>query len=142
VAEEFADRLPESNAEIVELASWVKDNRQEPDAHQLFVSYLIAHGFGRLRLRNVLMPVWKEAAESIEISGEDANRGIMLLLARTSRQGIINFLEGAATVGELPAASVPLLLEEWDALHFPAQLPEPVRERALKRHRHAIGEGP
>jgi hypothetical protein len=134
------DRLPQSNAEIVELAKYCKFKWTTPDAHQMFVSYLITHGFGRLRVRNVLMPVWEEAAKCVELQGEELHRATMLMTAHRTRYGVMGFLDCAVHTRELSEASAELLLEEWDALHFPNQLPEPVRERALRRHRFAIGE--
>jgi hypothetical protein len=132
--------LPKTNAEIVKLAEYARDRALDsklPDAPQLFASYLLTHGFGRLRLRNVLLPLWKEAAECIELFGEDLHRATMLMIDHKTRLGALNYLTATT---DLTEASAGYLLEEWDALHFPNQLPAPIRERALKRHRFAIGE--
>jgi hypothetical protein len=133
--------LPRTNDEIVELAKYTRDrapDRKLPDQANLFVSYLLEHGFGRLRVRNVLMPVWPEAAELIKVGGGDACRLLMGIME--GRNGYLEMLEDMAKKGLLHENDVQPLLEEWDALHFPNQLPAPVRERALKRHRFAIGE--
>lgn len=127
--------LPKTNAEIVELAKWMKEHRAaEPDNPQIFVSYMLTHGFGRLRLRNVLMPVWPEAAEIIKVAGADAYRVMMPILDQ--RTSFIDALTDGARKGLLLDYDFDPLLQEWDALHFPKQLPE----RALKRHRFAIGQ--
>jgi hypothetical protein len=137
------DDLPKTNAEIVELAKYTRDRAPDaklPDTPQLFVGYLIQGGIGRLRLRSLLLPVWKEAAEGIELLGEDLHRATMLMVGHKTRNGVMGFLDCAVHARDLDEVAAGLLLEEWDALHFPNQLPAPVRERALKRHRFAIGE--
>lgn len=135
--------LPKTNAEIVELAKYTRDrapDRKLPDTPQLFVSYLITHGFGRLRVRNLLRDVWPEAAKSIELHGKELHRATMLMLPLSTRHDAMRYLNGVVADRELSEDDAAWLLEEWDALHFPNQLPAPVRERALKRHRFAIGE--
>lgn len=132
--------LPKTNAEIVELAKYAKEAwKADPKAHETFVGYLIGHGFGRLRVRNVLRDVWIEAAKCIELRGDDLHRATMLLLPLSTRHDAMRYLNGVVGDRELGEAEAELLLEEWDALHFPNQLPAPVRERALKRHNFAIG---
>jgi hypothetical protein len=135
--------LPKTNAEIVELAKYTRDrapDRKLPDTPQLFVGYLITHGFGRLRVRNVLASVWKEASDTVVLTGEDLHRATMIACDFKGRQSAISYLNGAVRELGLADESAALLMQEWDALHFPNQLPAPVRERALKRHRFAIGE--
>jgi hypothetical protein len=131
--------LPKTNA--AEYARERARDSKSPDAPQLFASYLIEHGFGRLRIHNVLKPVWPEAASRVEITGEDAYRAIMLAWpGKADRKGIIALLDGGRQMLRLSDASFVDLLDEWDALNFPNQIPETDRERALKRHRFAIGE--
>ncbi|HKY40679.1 MAG TPA: hypothetical protein VJN18_32310 [Polyangiaceae bacterium] len=134
------DDLPKTNAQIVELARYCKEKwKDDPEAHQTFVGYLIGHGFGRLRVRNVLRDVWIEASKCVELRGEELHRATMLLLPLNTRHDAMRYLNGVVADREPSDAEAAVLLEEWDALRFPNQLPAPVRERALKRHNFAIG---
>lgn len=135
------DELPKTNAEIVKLAEYARDRppeRKLDDDALTFVSYLLTHGFGRLRVRNVVKPVWPEAAAHIKLKGADACRAILSVFE--DRVLFCEMLETCVKKRHIGDFEHIELLEEWDALHFPSQLPAPIRERALRRHRFAIGE--
>lgn len=139
----MADALPKTNAEIVELATYVMDrapDRNLPDTPQLFVSYLVSEcGIGPLRVRNVLMPVWAAAANTVTLRDVDMMRGIIALLVNSNRQDIMRVLRRAVEAKELHADFEAMLLEEWDARKFPNQLPQLTRDRALRRWFQATG---
>lgn len=133
---------PTSAEEVIQLAKWARSRKDPPYEPEVFVSYLVSQcGANRLPLKNLLLPIWPEAAAFIEgITPEEMHRFVMMLMPRgeTTRLAVIAMLEGAAKARELHPSSVEPLLEEFDALTTPKQLPDAIRERAYWRNRRAL----
>jgi hypothetical protein len=49
-----------------------------------------------------------------------------------SRAGVIHMLDGYVSRFGVAQADADEILREWDALHFPNQVPRPQREQALR----------
>lgn len=135
------DAIPQTPEQVLELVEWYRKKDPSLPDPDIFVSYLISEcGANRLPLKKLLLEHWHAAGLLVEgITAEAMHRDLIELLPvhGGTRRVVVAMLEGAAKQGELHPMHVEPLLEEWDARHFPNQIPEGIRKRAIRRYERA-----
>jgi hypothetical protein len=129
-----------------ELREMHKSRGLEPDADAIVAALIHGGLTPPLLVRDALKTHWPAASEAVYISTIDAHRALVMPLTHRDRVATICDDTAAAVVEECeddgeqcrPAwAIAESLLDEWDAVHFPRQVPEPRRVAALARLRRA-----
>jgi hypothetical protein len=139
------DAIPQTPEQVLELVEWYRKKDPSLPDPDIFVSYLISEcGANPLGLRLLLWKVWQEAAEKVEVSAADVHRHITGIWAAQGfdRRQFLYFLERAAKADEIHPTAVDMLLEEFDALKTPQQVPEVRRAIALERNRKGLAVFP
>lgn len=132
---------PRDEEDVRDLVEWYtkkppKDG-DPPHDPRTFVSYLYSQAGAQLGpLKKLLAEIYPAAALCIELpSLAQAGADTADIDERTS---LLAMLEDRTRAGTLAESDARMVIEEWDALHFPSQVPEAIRERALWRHRRAL----
>lgn len=130
-----------------ELREMHKSRGLEPDVNAIVAALIHGDLTPPLLVREALKTHWPEAAKSIYLDELDTWRSMFFMSgAYNYRPRVIYRCEAlvrewaerdeceACPYGKEEAA---WLLDEWDAIHFPRQVPEPRRVAALARLRRA-----
>lgn len=136
---------PTTASEVIALMKYVRESGHFAGGETVgmtkewtFTSYLVSQcGANPVALKKLIEPLWPEAARLIEVTRHQALRGVLERYGN-NRRDVVNHLEALWKHGEFEQNFTDQILEEWDARHFPSQVPEAIRERALWRHRRAM----